>query len=110
MNGKASVQIIVNSVNVIIYAGFDNYKRCKHPTASCHQYVINHYNPLIIHNPDSQPAELIVGVVGLEKTSFKVRFLGQDKSPNVKLGEKFSYLMDSEEKDLNIEFEMKKSL
>lgn len=36
MNGKAITQVIVNSINVIIYAVFDNYERCKIPTASCH--------------------------------------------------------------------------
>jgi type IV secretory pathway VirB6-like protein len=56
MNGKGTTQVIVNSINVVIYAAFDNYKRCKIPTASCHQYAINQQNPLIITNADDQPA------------------------------------------------------
>lgn len=96
MNGKAASQIVVNSMNVIIYANFDNYQRCKIPTAACHQYAINQQNPVIVMNQEDQPAELIIGVVGLEKTSFKVRFLNQINGLQVKLGEKFSYLMDDE--------------
>jgi hypothetical protein len=42
----------------------------------------------------------VFGVFGLEKTSFKVRFINETKGLQVKLGEKFSYLMDDEEKDL----------
>lgn len=86
MNGKAATQIVVNSMNVIIYANFDNYKRCKMPTAACHQYAINQQNPIIVRNQDDQPAELIVGVVGLEKTSFKARFLNQINGLQVRLG------------------------
>jgi hypothetical protein len=48
----------------------------------------------VITNKDEQPAELIIGVFGLEKTSFKVRFINQLNGLSLKLGEKFAYLMD----------------
>lgn len=50
MEGKAITQVIVNSINVMIYASFDYYGKCKLPTAGCHQYAINQHNPLVITN------------------------------------------------------------
>lgn len=56
----------------------------------------------MITNKDEQPAELILGIVGLEKTSFKVRFINQLNGLSVKIGEKFAYLMDDEEKEIEL--------
>lgn len=104
MNGRSATQIIVNSANVIIYANFHNYQRCQLPSAACHEYAINHQNPMIVRNRHESPVELVLAVVGLEKTSFKVRFLNEKNGLEVKLGERFTYLMDNEEKDLDIKF------
>lgn len=104
MNSHSATQIVVNSANVILYTNFENYKRCKVPSAACHQYAINQQNPMVVHNKQNEPAELILGVFGLDKTAFKVRFLNEKNGMEVKLGEKFSYLMDDEEKELEVKF------
>jgi hypothetical protein len=49
---------------------------------------------MVIHNKQEKPMQLVLGIIGLEKTSFKVRFLDEKNGLEVKLGEKFSYLMD----------------
>lgn len=67
----------------MIYANFENYEKCKLPKATCHQYVTNKYNPIIIHNKIMEPSLLIIGVVGLEKTAFKIRFLIKDNYHNL---------------------------
>ena len=90
-------QVIVNSPNVIIYAQFQDYVRCNLPTSICHQYAINQYNPMIVHNQAKAEQNLIINVVGIEKTSFKVRFIDQINGLELKLGEKFTYLFDNEE-------------
>lgn len=106
MNGKAITQVIVNSINVMIYANFDYYDKCKLPTAGCHQYAINQHNPLVITNKNQQPSQLIISVVGLQKASFKVRFINQLNGLEVKHGEKFTYLFDDEEKDMKLHYTM----
>jgi hypothetical protein len=75
MESHSSVQIAVDSVNVILYASFDNYDRCKVPKPNCHQYVVNHQNPMLITSTSSSTTELLVSVLGLEKTAFAVRFI-----------------------------------
>lgn len=95
MNSKSATQIIVNTMNVIIYANFQNYKRCKVPSAACHQFAINQQNPIVVRNKEEQPMELVIGVYGLDKTAFKVRFLNENNGLELKLGEKFSYVMDN---------------
>lgn len=72
--GKVS-QVVVNTQNVMIYANFQNYQRCKIPTALCHQFVINQQYPMKLTNTDDSAQALILGVSGLEKTAFKVRFI-----------------------------------
>jgi hypothetical protein len=104
MNSHSATQIVVNSINVIIYANFQGYQRCKVPSAACHQYAVNQQNPMVVHNKLDEPTELVLGVFGLEKTAFKVRFLNEKNGMEVKLGEKFSYLMDDEEKELEVKF------
>jgi len=83
--GKVT-QILVNTQNVMIYANFQNYKRCKLPTASCHQFVINQQYPMKLANSEEQAQALILGVVGLEKTEFKVRFVESSGGLKVALG------------------------
>ncbi len=100
MTGYSATQIIINSINVMLYANFDNYPRCKLPSARCHQYAINQQNPMVVHNNQDKPAELILGVFGLEKTAFRVRFLNEGNGMVINMGEKLSYLMDDEETSL----------
>jgi hypothetical protein len=101
--GKVS-QIVVNTQNVMIYANFQNYKRCKIPTSLCHQFVINQQYPMKIANTEETDQALILGVSGLEKTDFKIRFIENTGGLKVTLGEKFSYLFDDEINEINITF------
>ena len=58
-------QIVANTPNIIIYANFEGYSRCKIPTVVCHQFVINQHNPLRVKNTLNKPQNIVLGVVGL---------------------------------------------
>lgn len=75
----------MDSVNVILYASFKNYDRCKVPKPNCHQYVVNHQNPILVTSTSSDTTELLVNVLGLEKTAFAVRFIKEADALSVKL-------------------------
>lgn len=80
MKEKEVSEIVVNTMNVMIYAVFEGYERCPRPTAACHQYAINQENPIVIQNKEDKPMKLIVGIVGLDKTPFIARFLDNKNS------------------------------
>jgi hypothetical protein len=52
---------------------------------------------MIVHNEATTELNLILNVVGIEKTSFKVRLIDQINGLELKLGEKFTYLFDNAE-------------
>lgn len=58
----------------------------------------------MVRNIQKVDQKLIVGIVGLDRTSFKVRFLNHESVFKLKLGEKFTYLMDNEENSLDLAF------
>ena len=97
-------QIVTNTPNVMIYANFEGYKRCRVPSASCHQFAINQQTPQLLSNKETKEQALIIEIVGLEMTLFKVRFIENVKGLEVSLGEKFSYLFDDEEKEITLKF------
>jgi hypothetical protein len=86
MEPNRHCKVVVNTPNVMLYVNFQNYTRCKRPTAFCHQFVANQQNPIILTNTHEQPQALIIGVVGLEQTDFKVTFVEKAGGLTVQLG------------------------
>ena len=58
-------QIVTNTPNIMIYANFEGYKRCKLPSPLCHQYAINQQTPQLIANTEKTDQALIIMIVGL---------------------------------------------
>lgn len=86
MEPQKYYQIVTNTPNIMIYANFEGYKRCKVPSASCHQYAINQQTPQLIANTEEKDQALVVMVVGLEMTQFKVRFIEDTKGLKLSVG------------------------
>lgn len=106
IKANSSVELIVNSLNVIVYANFENYARCSIPAAECHQYVINRHNPTIIKNKNKNATDLHISIVGLEKTSFQLKLINEDDDIHINLGEKFSYLLDDEDEEIEVKLKL----
>ena len=98
------MQIVANSVNIIMYAIFDDYKSCRVPKPNCQQHVINHHNPVFIENNLATSRTLVIALYGLEKTSFKIRFLEKTDGIALTLGEKFTYLFDDNENSISLKY------
>lgn len=86
----------------MLYASFDSYTRCKSPIPQCHQFAVSHQTPLVVTNPDDQPAELFIGLRGLERSSFQVRLQREVNGLQLRLGEKYTYLFDDEETEVKL--------
>jgi hypothetical protein len=66
--------------------------------------VVNQHNPITITSPDDQPSELLLSLLGLETTNFKVHFLIESDGLVLKLGHKFTYIFDNEENSIVLKF------
>ena len=50
MKGNERVQVLIDSMNVILYAVFEDNQECNMPKPQCHKYAISHQNPMSIKN------------------------------------------------------------